>query len=685
MDPKQRMIRRDFDLVFDGVGLKAYTKTIDGKEVKFLGGSASSNAKDLYGDVISPAGQVEMLTKLRHLADEMKDQNSGLTGWLNHSYKIPEDTLGAFVDASLATRTGDGVDGEKGVEYIDLDIECRVTDTNPRAVAAWEQVKDGIRHGWSIGAIFTDCEWASNDPDSPDYWSLLVNGVNLLEISLVGIPANQRAWCKNQDDLKSVAVKRAEEIVREAHATKSADRSVARDSVKLRDMVLKSLVHEPADTTTTSPITARAAEPGAQLGLLVPEVKTGEEPAVTSESTEEVEVQNGGEPAEVKTAETVTEEPKVEATGETQAAATLSVERPDGNIPGLLAANELLCKTFGVTLAAVLDGEKWVGTEIRSAKLEGDVIQVGEVVKSADEIDVKGIAKVLLGLDDAQLSDLSTQLRALDGDESLKALAAQAADAIDVLTKAATVIETRDSDDGDLSPDDNRDRIALAIGHIAKAVGHGICARAASHLAKACAELSAAVGSEVEPPAPDETLSAQVEKLQPKAGDVIVFKTDEPDRLHTIKSAIGDGLTDLGVKVLFFTNAAAASIDNDLAAKAQELTTTTDALTAKQTELQTVESSITEKQTALSDLEQKTADAQARLTALEAKIAEDEKKRVGRKSAAFDMKSFIEAKSDTEVKPEHYQQNSVQTREAIARQSSGDGKPPTGWDVANGH
>lgn len=606
MDPKQRMMRRDFDLNFDSGSLRAYTKTIDGKEVKFLGGTASSTAQDLYGDVIGPEAQVKMLQKLTALAEQMKDANSGLTGWLNHGYKLPEDCLGAFVSASLSTRTGDGINDEKGVEYIDLDIECRVTETNPRAVAAWEQVKDGIRHGWSIGCIFTEADWMSDDPKSPDYWTLYVTDLNLLEISLVGIPANQRAWCKNQDDLKAYAVKKAEEIVREAHATKSADRTLARDEAQRRGVILKSLMHVDdgvADTTTTSPIT-KGVEPAAQLELVTPPID------------------------ETKTA-------------------LLSEEKTAGDPPA----------------------------------------------ENVPAIDASDVAKQILGVDDASVSKLSAALneRAETSDAAdLKALLEQASGAVSVLAaavKSATAFAKRDPADGDGL--DGNANVALAISHVAKAVGHGLCVRSAQHLAKALDCLSAAVGNVVDQPTPngdgDQTdLSVTVEKLEPKAGDVIVFKAPDADRIQTLKQAIGDGLNDLGVKVLYLTESS-VEIDNDLGTKAQQLTETTDALAAKQTELQTAETSLTEKQSTLAEVEQKTAAARDELTTLEAKIEEAKAQRAGRKSAAaIDFEARLHAKSgsDSEVKPEHYQTNAVEQRGKLEKQMSGSGaQPPTGRDM----
>ena len=231
------MKTRDLDFVFVGIGLKAFTKSVDGREAMYIGGVASSTAKDLYGDIITPKGQQAMLAKLRGVP--VKDQSSrGLTAWLNHSYEIPEDTLGVIETASLNQRAGDTGD------VVELEIEVRVTEENPRAIAAWKQVQDGIRHGWSIGAYFLDVDWAN--PDDPDDYSFQVNDVDLLEISLVGIPANQESWSKGVAQAKERAVRAAERIAKSALP---AER---------RELVRKSLIHQLDDDNQMSTDEMRA-------------------------------------------------------------------------------------------------------------------------------------------------------------------------------------------------------------------------------------------------------------------------------------------------------------------------------------------------------------------------------------------------------------------------------------------
>jgi hypothetical protein len=68
------------------------------------------------------------------------------------------------------------------------------------------------------------------------------------------------------------------------------------------------------------------------------------------------------------------------------------IERPNGEIPGLLQVNQYLASRFGVVVAAVIDGpatrntkdqgHRWVGTELRKGSLDtnGDVIPSDDIL-----------------------------------------------------------------------------------------------------------------------------------------------------------------------------------------------------------------------------------------------------------------------------------------------------------------
>lgn len=601
----ERVIRRDFDLTFDGIGLKAYTETIDGVEVKFLGGTASSTAKDLYGDVIAPSGQVKMMEKLTKLAGELKEQKSGLTAWLNHSYKLPEDTLGAFTGASLTTRD----DG--GETFIDLDIKCRVTETNPRGLAAWQQVKDGIRHGWSIGAYFTEAEWMSDDPASPDYWSLYVTDLNLIEISLVGIPANQRAWCKSAADVKAkaAALAEAENIVRDA-----------KDAAQKRSLVMKSLISlddapahreatKTADSMSTSPITAREAS------------WTDDDGKKLADAMAAISAMSDAELREV------------------------------GRLEAVKTLKEL---------------QERVGDEN------------GNATKLCLEVAIKALES--RQLEAKEQSELSAALREAAGDDPTKIMLSQAADAIEALS---ALISARSyfaaKGNSTAEDDDDDDKIALAIGHLAKSVGHGLCVRGGGHIAKAIECLAAAVVDQPGPTGTEDTdtYAAQIKKLSPKGGDVIVVHTKDAPSQEFVDRLVKSGAIPERVHCMVLSADMSVNIDADFAAKSQSLTETTAALEAKTAELATLEASIAAKNAELTEATTKATEAATQLAELEAKIKEAGEKRLGR----VGEKTFedIARERAAEIKEPLNENDRVAILAAFLKQN-GDA-PPSGRDL----
>jgi HK97 family phage prohead protease len=150
----------------------------DGVEKMYLEGTASSTVDDRMGDTLDASAQTKMVAQAR-----------GIVMWLNHSYMVPEDILGTCREATLQNAS----DPTQG-ECIDLMIRLEIDAENPRAVKAWKHVEGGTKLGFSIGGIWLDFDW-KNEDDWMD-WRVVVHDVDLLEISLVGIPANPRAYTK---------------------------------------------------------------------------------------------------------------------------------------------------------------------------------------------------------------------------------------------------------------------------------------------------------------------------------------------------------------------------------------------------------------------------------------------------------------------------------------------------------
>lgn len=142
-----------------------------------LSGVASSTVEDLHGDKIERTALKDMEAAVAN----------GMTIFLNHSYNVPEDVAGYAEAARVKKRGAD----DEGNGIWDLDIDLTINDENPRAVEAWKGIKGGKwKAGLSIGANIPE--------DGFDYdrstGKITINHIQLLETSIVGIPANQRSW-----------------------------------------------------------------------------------------------------------------------------------------------------------------------------------------------------------------------------------------------------------------------------------------------------------------------------------------------------------------------------------------------------------------------------------------------------------------------------------------------------------
>lgn len=138
---------------------------------KRLHGVASSTVADRHGDLMSESA----------LHDMLESANRGLTIFLNHSYNVPEDVAGTVEHASLRKPAAD---------ILDLSFDIIINDRNPRAVAAWDAIQNGTQLGLSIGAMIPD-GGAKVDRKTGVY---TIDHVDLVETSIVGVPANPRSW-----------------------------------------------------------------------------------------------------------------------------------------------------------------------------------------------------------------------------------------------------------------------------------------------------------------------------------------------------------------------------------------------------------------------------------------------------------------------------------------------------------
>lgn len=158
-------------------GLLRAVRSPDGK--MRLHGVASSTVRDRHGDTME-----------RTAIDDMhRAANDNLTIFLNHSYDVPEDVAGSVEKADIFERGADNADNP----IWDLDFDVLVNQTNPRAVKAFEAIEGGTKLGLSIGAMIPEGGATRNKKTG----AYSFKHVDLLETSIVGIPANPRSWVQN--------------------------------------------------------------------------------------------------------------------------------------------------------------------------------------------------------------------------------------------------------------------------------------------------------------------------------------------------------------------------------------------------------------------------------------------------------------------------------------------------------
>jgi HK97 family phage prohead protease len=222
-------------------------KDADGKTRKYIAGTASSTVEDRHGDTIDDACQLKML-----------DQSKNMTMWLNHRYMVPEDVLGTCAKSEIV-KANDQAAGA----CLDLVIECMVDEENPRALKSYNHVKNGTKLAYSIGGYFLDVELKDED----NWWGgFIVHDIDLLEISLVGIPANPRAYTKDwQTDMTAALREQAKTFVEALPP--EADRKAAR--IEFR----KSVFGEPDPTSFDPEVEPKEVATSITLGPIIPRLK----------------------------------------------------------------------------------------------------------------------------------------------------------------------------------------------------------------------------------------------------------------------------------------------------------------------------------------------------------------------------------------------------------------------------
>lgn len=157
----------------------------------------SSTERDLQDDT--------MLTTA--LAD-MMNIRSRLSVWLNHDYSLPDSLFGSITGKPSVITAG-------GVADLHLNVEVEMD--NPAAARTYKYIRNGRLFGCSVGCMVLDWDMDRGSD------SVLIKHVEVVEFSVVGIPANQRCWVENAIKgvfSRSLRSERYEDVERLAPAMK---------------------------------------------------------------------------------------------------------------------------------------------------------------------------------------------------------------------------------------------------------------------------------------------------------------------------------------------------------------------------------------------------------------------------------------------------------------------------------
>jgi|GEM_PF-1641103 len=152
--------------------------------------TGSSTERDLQGDRMT-------VTALQ----DMTQCDANLSIFLNHDYTLPDSLFGSLQGQPSIVMSG-------GIA--DLHFTSDVEILNPNALQTWLYVQRGRRMGVSGGFMVTGYQWVDVVTEAPvdegdlDFWDIIegkvvvdITHVKMVEMSVVGIPANQRSWVEH--------------------------------------------------------------------------------------------------------------------------------------------------------------------------------------------------------------------------------------------------------------------------------------------------------------------------------------------------------------------------------------------------------------------------------------------------------------------------------------------------------
>lgn len=350
-------------------------------------GIASSTVRDHHGDQLTLKALEKMAATAR-----------GMTIFMNHSYNVPGDVFGRVEKVNLA-RSG-MIDEKTKTEIWDLRFGIKVAKSNKQALDTFEMIEGGTRLGLSIGAMVPDGGATFSKEDGGRY---IVDDVELVETSVVGVPANPRSWIDYA--VKSLAGKFPEKLEKERASMREVLEANGATTVEAQG-----LVDDESDAIDDS---------------ADPETAPAETPDVNDTPSDD-QVDPDGEDAKVPVDDdsAATNQP---SSIEASLGTTFNVSSPNGTIATSTTNSS---STLDKSRVTVWDGDKVVEVDTGRSKPKGDGNQSaqdsdapetaggstaeGSVTKGLEdeEIAIKAVAATTLKTSHQIIASLSAQLQA---------------------------------------------------------------------------------------------------------------------------------------------------------------------------------------------------------------------------------------------------------------------------------
>jgi hypothetical protein len=180
-------------------------------------GIASSTITDSHGDEITIAGQRKMVASAM-----------GLTVFMNHEYRVPQDVFGTVTKARLIAT--DVTDKKTGKPVYDMRWAIDVADSNPLAMQTFDLLEKNKSHlGISIGAMIPEGGASINKETK----GLIVDDIDIVEGSIVGVPASPRSFVDYA--VKSITGRFPEKVDRPSFLAKMATEAAGEEVTETSD------------------------------------------------------------------------------------------------------------------------------------------------------------------------------------------------------------------------------------------------------------------------------------------------------------------------------------------------------------------------------------------------------------------------------------------------------------------